>query len=388
MTRGRVFVAGGGIGGLATAISLRQQGFDAVVFEQAHKLVAIGAAIGVQTNAVRALREIGAVDDVLRAGVPIEHYRYYSWRGHRLVSWPQGDIGRSIGEPTVVVHRAQLQQALLDALPEEAVRLGRTAVGYREDEDGVTLLFEDGTEEHGELLVGADGLRSVIRAQLLGPAEPRYSGWVALRGIAPSFSHPAVPIGIARQTLGSGRSFGMWHISDGRLYWVATIAVPESVRDVPGEARKRWILERFRDAHAPVAELIEATPADAILRNEIHDRPPAPTWSGRRVTLLGDAAHPTTPVTGQGGGQAIIDAHVLGQELGRCPELTTTSVAEAFAAYEARRRPVTSSITEEARRIGAMHHFSSPFLCLGRDLSLKLTPPRVWRRRMEDRLAF
>ena len=387
-TRGRVLVAGGGIGGLATAVSLRKQGFDAVVFERAERLSEIGAAIGVQTNAVRALREIGAVDEVLRVGVPIEHYRYYSWRGRRLVDWPQGDIGRGIGEPTVVVHRAQLQRALLDALPAESVRLGRIVTGYREHPDGGSLEFADGTEEKGDLVVGADGIRSVLREGLLGPAEPRYSGWIALRGIAPSFSHLSFPLGVARQTLGRGLTFGMWHISDGRVYWVATAAVPAGLRDEPGAGRKAWILDRFRSAHEPVAELIEATPAEVILRNDICDRPPVESWSGRRLTLVGDAAHPTTPVTGQGGGQAIIDAHVLGTALGGTAELDDASLADAFARYQSRRAPVTASITQEAWRIGAMHHFGNPLLCAGRDLSLRFTPARVWRQRMESRLAF
>lgn len=386
MDDARVLIAGAGIGGLALANALQSHGVPICVFEQASELREIGAAIGVQTNAVHALRRIGLADDLLAAGVPIDQYEYVDWHGRRLARWSQGTISRRLGAPTTVVHRADLQRVLAGPLPPDVVRLGAACTGFRQDDDGVTLRLADGREERGAVLVGCDGLRSVIRRDLLGGEEPRYSGWVALRGIAEGWSHGSFPLGRARQTLGVARTFGTWHISGGRVYWVATLRAPLGAGDPP-EGRKAQVMAAFRTAHEPVPDVIEATPESAILRNEVFDRPPASPWSDGRVTLLGDAAHPTTPVTGQGGGQAIIDAAVLGELLAGTDLTERKLVAEAFATYEERRQPVTASITNEAWRIAGMHHFTSRALCRLRDLSLRLTPERVWNKRMVARLS-
>src|SRR5207249_3723809 len=126
----------------------------------AEELTEIGAAIGVQTNAVRALRHIGLADQLIERGVPIEHYEYYSWRGRRLVQWSQGEIGRQLGEPTVVVHRADLQRILVESLGgDEVLRLGSRVTGFAEGDEGVTVHLQDGTEVRGAFLIGADGLR-------------------------------------------------------------------------------------------------------------------------------------------------------------------------------------------------------------------------------------
>lgn len=383
----RVLIAGGGIGGLAAAIALHQRGHDVTVLERATRLSAIGAGIGVQSNAVRALRDLGLTDEVLAAGVPIERYEYVNSRGRPLADWPQGEIGRRMGEPTVVVHRAQLQAALQRPLPGDAIRLNATCVSYAEDDDGVTVVLEDGSSELGDVLIGADGLRSAVRRQLLGDAEPRYAGWIAWRGIA-DLAVASFPVGLARQTLGRGRSFGTWHIDGGRIYWVATLRMALGAEGGP-QTRKQRVLDAFSSFHHPVREVVTATPAEAILADEIYDRPPVRGWSGRRVVLIGDAAHPTTPVTGQGGGQAVIDAVVLAEELSAAGDMSDTdAVAAAFAAYEARRAESTAAITNEAWFISGMHHWNGVVKCGARDLSLRLTPRRVWRKRMETRLAL
>jgi 2-polyprenyl-6-methoxyphenol hydroxylase-like FAD-dependent oxidoreductase len=383
----RVLISGGGIGGLATAIALRQRGHEVTVLERAARLTAIGAGIGVQSNALRALRSLGVAGDVLAAGVPIERYEYVNSRGRLLASWSQGEIGRKLGEPTVVLHRAQLQDALLHPLPDGVVRLGAAVTEYAEDAEGVTVTLGDRGTVQGDVLVGADGLHSVVRAQLLGAVPARYAGWIAWRGIA-ELTLASFPIGLARQTLARGRSFGTWHLDGGRVYWVATLRRPQAAEDYPATRKKR-VRAAFAGMHEPVRTVIEATPPEAILSNEIYDRPPVTGWSGRRVVLLGDAAHPTTPVTGQGGGQAVIDAVVLAEELARAGDLSdTTAIGSAFAAYEARRAPATAAITNEAWFISGMHHWEGWLKCRLRDASLRLTPQRVWRRRMETRLAL
>jgi 2-polyprenyl-6-methoxyphenol hydroxylase-like FAD-dependent oxidoreductase len=383
----RVLIAGGGIGGLAAAIALRQRGYDVTVLERATRLSAIGAGIGVQSNAVRALRDLGLSDEILAAGVPIERYEYVNSRGRPLADWPQGEIGRRMGEPTVVLHRAQLQAALQRPLPADVIRLGAACASYEEDADGVSVTLEDGSSERGDVLIGADGLRSAVRGQLLDDGEPRYAGWIAWRGIA-DLAVASFPVGLARQTLGRGRSFGTWHLDGGRIYWVATLRMAPNAEGGP-QTRKQRVLDAFASFHDPVREVVTATAAGAILANEIYDRPPVTGWSGRRVVLLGDSAHPTTPVTGQGGGQAVIDAAVLAEELSAAGDLRDASaVGAAFGAYEARRAESTAAITNEAWFISGMHHWNGRVKCCARDVSLRLTPRRVWRKRMETRLAL
>lgn len=386
MSDDRILIAGGGIGGLATANAFSKAGYEVAVFEQATELREIGAAIGIQTNAMKALRSFGRDKAVEENGEQLEHYEYWSWRNKRLVNWPQGDIGRKLGAPNVVIHRADLQKVLLDGLAPGIVRLSSRTAGYEEDEAGVTLKLEDGREERGALLVGADGINSVIRQQMLGETGKRYSGWVALRGIA-NYDTPLFPKHYARQWLGRGRSFGMWRIPGGRIYWVATLKTPANGSDSP-RGRKQDILDGFGSAPAPVADVIKNTDESAILRNDIYDRAPVDNWSTRRVTLLGDAAHATTPVTGQGGGQAIEDAAVLCKKFEAVDKLSDTdAVAAALKAYQGERGPRTAAIINEAWFISKMHHWTNPVVVWLRDIGMRTQPQKAWIKRMEERLG-
>ena len=169
-----------------------------------------------------------------------------------------------------------------------------------------------GRRAQADVVVGADGLRSAVRASLGIPGEIRYAGYTAWRGIAP-FRTAGL---LAGETLGCGQRFGLVPIAGDRVYWYATDNVPEGGREESERAKVR-LAGMFSRWHAPIPALIEATPAAAILRNDISDRDPVDRWGAGRVTLLGDAAHPMTPNLGQGGCQAIEDALVLARCLAR-----------------------------------------------------------------------
>jgi 2-polyprenyl-6-methoxyphenol hydroxylase-like FAD-dependent oxidoreductase len=375
----RAIIIGGEIGGLAAAVALRQVGIEAVVYERATELREVGAGLILWPNALRALEMLGLAEAVRAVSLAAGGSALLTKEGVRLLGGPTGAaLERDFRTPAAAVHRAELLGVLLQALGEGVVHLGARCTGCRQEKEGVTALFDDGAAARGDLLVGADGLRSAVRAQMFGTGGLRYAGYTAWRGVA-AF---ALDGGEWFESWGRGERFGAGPLTRGRAYWYATANTPEGSADAP-MGRRRELLERFRGWHAPVAALVEATAEAGILRNDIYDRDPLPRWSAGAVTLLGDAAHPTTPNIGQGACQALEDAVVLARCLRESADL-----AAAFRAYEARRRARTRAITLFSRRIGRVAQWEHPVACLLRDRLMARTPAYVRRRQMERWFRF
>jgi 2-polyprenyl-6-methoxyphenol hydroxylase-like FAD-dependent oxidoreductase len=348
-----VLIIGGGIGGLAAAVALRRVGLRAQVFERAPELREVGAGLSLWSNAVKALRRLGLEDAVVAHGSTIERAVTLTTSGQTLSETSIGALSRRAGCPTVCVHRADLQKALTAGLTAGQLHLDKTCVGFEQDTNGVTAYFADGQSQRGTLLIGADGLRSAVRQQLLGPAEPRYAGYFAFRGVA-EVEHPALLPGVALFGVGSGTQIGLVACGPRRIYWFATVNAPAGSAPPPG-GMKEEARARFRDWFAPVAAVIEATHEEALLRNDIVDRPPAWPWGQGRVTLLGDASHPTTPNLGQGACQALEDAVVLAWSL-RQQGLQAASLR----AYEAARRQRTAMVATQSWSMGKMLQWQNP----------------------------
>ena len=369
---GRAVIVGGGIGGLAAAIALRRAGWTPTVFERAQELREVGAGITLWTNAVKVLRRIGVGEQVEALATPLRKSEVRRWDGKLLTELDLGPLSDRLGAPTVGIHRADLQRVLADAVGPD-LTLGAACVGFRQDATGVWARFSDGREERGDVLIGADGLRSVVRSQLLGPEKPRYAGYTAWRGVA-AVDRPEVPSGVTLLALGRGSQVGYLPIGGGRMYWFATVNVPEGRSDIPGRT-KGGLLDWFADWYPPVPAVIEATDEAAIFRNDILDRPPVRTWGAGRVTLLGDAAHPTTPNLGQGGCMAIEDALVLA----RCLAGATDPPA-ALRAYEAQRYKRTATVTRTSWRLGKLFALEGRLWCRLRDAALGAFPAAAARR--------
>jgi 2-polyprenyl-6-methoxyphenol hydroxylase-like FAD-dependent oxidoreductase len=367
----KAIIVGGGIGGLTTAIALRRAGVEAVVFERAPELREIGAGISLWANAMKVLVRLGLYDAVLAAGRPLRPKgQLRSPGGDVFYEIPAVAMEERFGAVTVVVHRADLQKVLLGALDAGALRLGAEVVGLEQDDAGVIARFADGQEERVDFLIGADGLRSAVRARILGDGEPRYAGYVAWRGVARLADDPLVSLAAA-ETWGRGERFGMAKLGQGRVYWYATRNAPEEVEDVP-ERRKEELLARFGGWHEPIPALIGATKESDIHRDGIYDREPVKHWGRGRATLLGDAAHPMTPDLGQGACQAIEDAIVLSGCLEEVGDLEA-----ALKLYEARRVGRVAYVVRRSRRLGRVGQLENPLACRLRDAAIKAIPRRA-----------
>lgn len=356
----RVGIIGGGIGGLSTAVALQRQGIQVTLFERNPELREIGAGLTLWANGVQALRQLGLSDALTAVSTPLTHFECWSWRGKRLGRMQLDTIERQVGAPSIGIHRADLLRLLAGVVERESIHVNAHCVGFRQEQGYVISHFADGQQQQTDLLVGADGLHSVIRQQLLGQEPPRYSGYTCWRGVA-VFEDAQVSPGISSETWGRGQRFGMLPIGNGRVFWYATHNCSAGGQDHTGE-RKSRLLRLFHDWREPIEHLINATDEEAILRNDILDRKPVGHWGSGRVTLLGDAAHPPTPNLGQGACQALEDALVLAG----CLAVQREPVATLHA-YEIRRMKRSAAIIDQSFLFGKIGQWEHPLLVSVRD---------------------
>ncbi|MFD8494686.1 FAD-dependent monooxygenase [Amycolatopsis sp. NPDC059657] len=381
-----IAVIGGGIGGLAAAIALHQAGLPVRVFERADELREIGASLGVQSNAVRTLNRLGCGEDILAAGEPIDICEGFGLSsGRLLMRWRQDKVGERLGAPSVMVRRTDLQQVLLNRLPPDVLTLSaEVSAVHGGDGDRPEIELATGERVPVPVVVGADGVRSKVRGFVHPAAAVRPAGYRVWRSITP-FQHEDYPARTMRQYLGRGRTFSMWHLRDGSVSWSASLAgAPPLGRD----GQLPLLRELFRDAPPVVHALLgDASEQEVIITDSV-DLRPLPGWTRGRVTLLGDAAHATTQVTGQGAAQAIEDAVVLGRCLaGLTGEASTEEITTRLLSYQEARLARTTKVIKEARLLGTVFHWRSTAGCWLRDTAFRLRPADSWTRQMERRLS-
>jgi len=373
-----ILIAGAGIGGLTLAVALKRRGVPVTILEREPEIRPAGAGLALSPNAMVALGHLGVAESVERAGALIAKSAILDSTGRTLgAEFDVGQLAKELGAPIVALHRARLHEVLLGAAGPGIVRTGVSVVRYECAENHVTVVCSDGTKMLGDLLVGADGLRSAIRAQLIGDGDPDYAGYTSWRGVTPAGAVPT-PARMS-ESWGRGERFGIVGIGFDQIYWFAVANAPRGGRD---QDVKRELLARFGDWHSPIAALIERTPDAAILRTDISDRRPVTRWHERRVVLLGDAAHPMTPNMGQGAGQAIEDAAVLD----RC--LATDTIDAALRRYETLRVARANSIVRGSRTLGALGQLQHPLAVWIRDAALKLIPASVGLRQARKLMRF
>jgi 2-polyprenyl-6-methoxyphenol hydroxylase-like FAD-dependent oxidoreductase len=363
MTR-TALVVGAGIGGLSAGIALRRVGWNVRIFERAATPRELGFGLLVAPNAIAALRELGVADDVLARGAAPAKAEVRRPDGTVLkrADFPPPE---ALGGPMVVALRQALHGVLLDAVGLDAIELGNEAVSFSTTDSRVTLRLAHGQEVDGHLLIGADGAGSVIR-RALHPSEPppRHSGLVAVRGAVHGVLDQLGKLS-AVYYLGPGIEAAIVRASDTGIYWFLSIAqqlAPAGISDPT--AVVAHLAPRFDKTFRAV------TSATTEMRfDELVDRNPLPFWGRGPVTLLGDAAHPMLPQTGQGAAQAIVDAARLGAAL-----RDHSSLDGALRAYEAERRGKTASLVAQGRRTARIMRMTNPVASSVRDIVIRMIP--------------
>lgn len=346
--RDPILIAGAGIGGLSAAIALRASGYDTILIERADEIRELGAGITIQINGMRALDRLGVADRVASRGALVREASIRTWDGRVLSSDPLAELAVEYGAPCVGIHRGRLQKVLLDAAPRDGLLLGRTVTGFSQTPEHVTVTLDDGSQLRGAALIGADGIRSAVRALLHGQSDPDYAGYSIWRALCAR--PPSLPADVIRVCWGPSCRFGFVPVGAEETYWYCTRVEPADCPQ-PADALN-VLLDRHRDWDRPIAELIAATRSDAVFRTPICDRPALAHWSVGRVTLLGDAAHPMTPNLGQGACQAMEDAVALAACLSAKPSDTVAALAD----YERERMPRAHRVVEMARELGRRGH--------------------------------
>jgi 2-polyprenyl-6-methoxyphenol hydroxylase-like FAD-dependent oxidoreductase len=364
-------IVGAGIGGLSAGIALRRAGWNIRIFERASSPRELGFGLSVAPNAIAALRELGVADVVLARGFAPTRGEVRRMDGTVLkrAEFPPPEV---LGGPMVIALRPALHGALLDAVGVDAIASASEAKSFTLDGDRVALELADGRTVDGDLLVGADGIGSVIR-RALHPSEspPRDSGLVAVRGAVHGAVHH-LGDNSAVYYLGPGVESAIVRASETGIYWFLSLAralVPTGMRDPAA-----IVAHMSPQMDATFRAITSAT--DDLRVDDLVDRDPIPFWGRGAVTLLGDAAHPVLPHTGQGAAQAIVDAVALGKTLGKAVG-DAASVERALRAYENDRRKKTAALLAQGRRTARIMRTMNPVANWLREVAIRLMPVKT-----------
>ena len=359
----KILIAGAGLGGLTAASCLMKAGHKVEVYEQAPKLGEIGAGIQISANAMHVLRDLGLESAIRAAGV---HPAAYVFRlfdsGEEIQRFSLSEEHESKhGAPYTQLHRADFHDMLARKAQEfdpNVVRLDKKVAGYTEHEDGVTLHFADGTSARGDLLIAADGLKSVIRGQMFGETVATYTGDAAWRLTVPieRLSAEGQLERAMSVFVGPGKHAVCYYLRGGDLLNFVGCVETDDISEESWTVKYPWenLKEDFRGWNPNIQAVIDAADRDACYRWSLHYRKPIRNWSSKRVTLLGDAAHPTLPYLAQGAAMAIEDGAVLTRALAM-----RESIPDALQLYQRNRVDRTARIVEQSTANRTLFHLPS-----------------------------
>jgi len=319
----RALIAGGGIGGLTAALCLLHHGIDIQVFEQAEALEEVGAGIQLSPNALKVFEALGIGDEIVDRGFLPEFIEArMGLSGRKVFNIPLQETTKvSWGSPYIHIHRADLLDVLKNALNSVSpslLSLGSKIESYENIANYVTAITSGGDRFTGDLLIGADGIHSNMREQMLGQSKPDYTGNKAWRFVVPThLVKGEKPNPSACVWMGPGRHAVTYYLREGELInFVGVVEESESgSENWFQKGVKSDVLADFKGWHPVISNIIEAAKPDAIFKWGLYDRNPLPKWTDRRVALLGDACHPMLPFLAQGAAMAIEDSWSMARSL-------------------------------------------------------------------------
>lgn len=367
----KIAIIGGGIAGLTCARSLSKNDFEIHIFEKNGSFGEVGAAISVFPNALCVMDKLNLLSTILSTSGKFEHVYLKTAEGKNLVkSSPKSDY------PVICIHRADLHRILLadiDAHLHTDNGLKRLS---NEENGQVTATFENGDSLLFDAVIGADGIHSVVRKQVINDGLPIFRGYNVWRGVVKT----TFDIGYASETYGSGQRVGIVPIKDGEYGWWATCNEEFMQRDAPEETKAK-LIRLFGNWHDPIPDLIRNT--EDIIKNSLSDRVPKKGWTKGNFTLIGDAAHPTTPNLGQGGCIAIEGAYLLAQCINKYG-LTS----KAYSLYEKYHYPRSTEIVKESLKLGKIGQLTNPVLIALRNFFFKAIPSSVAMKIMSKYFSY
>ena len=358
----KILIAGAGLGGLAAASCLTKAGHRVEVYEQAPQIGEIGAGIQISANAMHVLRDLGLEADIRRVGV---HPGAYVFRLHDTGEEIQRfnlaeEHERTHGAPYTQMHRADFHDILAARARQDnpdVLRLNKRATGFVEDDKGVELKFADGTSARGDLLIGADGLKSAVRRQILGDAVATYTGDAAWRITVPIERLPKPHLErVMSVFMGPGGHAVCYYLRGGALLNFVGIVETEEVFEESWTMKFPWerLKADYAGWHPALQAVIDNADKDQCFRWSLHNRPPVMTWSTSRATLLGDAAHPTLPYLAQGAVMSIEDGAVLARTLAMEP-----TIPAALKRYERNRVERTARVVNQSTANRRLFHLNT-----------------------------
>jgi 2-polyprenyl-6-methoxyphenol hydroxylase-like FAD-dependent oxidoreductase len=366
-----ITIIGGGIGGLTTALSLQQRGFKVSVYEGASEIKPVGAGISLALNAMLVFQKLGLQKALEQAGNRVSVVKITDAQLRPLSVVHLTSFEEKYHAHNLAIHRGDLQRILAEAIGYENIYLSKRLKKVEKTQNkSYFLTFEDNSTLETTILIGADGIKSMVRDQLFEQGRIRDAQQPCWRGVA-EVTLPEHYQHEAHEAWGNGARFGFVKINKKSIYWFALTNARHAL------SKDLDFKTLFQDFHPDIRHILDATPNNQIIRSEITDLYPLKTWHIDHACLIGDAAHATTPNLGQGACQAIEDAYILGTCLAKYANTTI-----AFQEYEQRRRKKATTIVQRSWFIGKMAHLEHPLAVWLRNALMKATPETVNKRQM------
>lgn len=365
---GRVAIVGGGVGGLTLALALHRKGIECKVYES-HPLQDDGSfqkrpsGFTLWSYAIARLRDLGV--DYERAGNAVETTEIRNQAGELIAQMPVGEVSRKLGAPSCEIRRGDLLRAILAELPEGTLLCDYRCTAVCEHAEEIEIEFAERASVHADLVIGADGIHSVVRKQVAGDVPLRYSGYSGASGITHS-THRAIPPQMHVDVWGRGGKAGIGDVGHGQLRWYLTWkGRAESQKNLSE------ILERLKKWYAPIHAVVSTTDESTILQHAFYDIAPLKNWTRGNVVLLGDAAHATTPFAAMGANMAVEDAWELTSALTGAENLSC-----ALEQFEHSRKKRTEDIVRHGRRMSRLTQLHSPLAAWLRDQAFLHMPEK------------